>query len=187
LSSPLADNGYISWTSQVMHGHVGVENSRFTTGPAPAGAAQPSPGEQMAYWCGNTNPVGASPPILARLCYRSFDGGTSWHQASVLYTALVAQHSECGSDAESFSAGDGNYPQAAPDGSLWLMVVCGGTSYLAKSTDEAATFPILHKADGAPLTIPAARELRVDTDGNLYAMRIDGTSLLLRISRAGGQ
>jgi hypothetical protein len=58
-------------------------------------------------------------------------------------------------------------------------------SCLARSDDEATTWPVLQKPDGSPLTVPSG-ELRVDTDGNLYIVQKTGSSLLLQISRDGG-
>jgi hypothetical protein len=59
--------------------------------------------------------------------------------------------------------------------------------FLARSPDEAATWPIVHGADGKPLTIPAADELRTDPTGNLYAMRQVDAQLLLRVSTDQGR
>jgi hypothetical protein len=184
-------SGYTDWTVVTMHGLVGIENPRFTSAPAPRGLRPPSAGERVTYWCTNTNPAGASPPILGRLCYRSLDGGASWQQGALLFTVGVPQHPECGANGEKFAAIDGNYPYAGPDGRLWTMVQCGDTTFLARSDDEAATFPVLHRADGTPLTIPftstsGPREMRIDDAGNLYATERVGSSLLLRISRDGG-
>jgi hypothetical protein len=182
---------YADWKATTMTGLVGIENPRFTTGPAPAGQPEPVAGERMTYWCTNTNPAGASPPILGRVCYRSLDGGASWQQGALLFTVGVPQHPECGANGEKFAAIDGNYPYAGPDGRLWTMVQCGTTTFLARSDDEAATFPVLHRQDGSPVTIPftstsGSREMRIDASGNLYAMERDGSALLLRISRDGG-
>src|SRR5207248_2207900 len=94
------------------------------------------------------------------------------------------QHSECGSTGEDFGAGDGNYPQALPDGSLVVMVSCG-TTYLARSTDEGSTWPIV-RAAGTLLQIPAFDELRTDTAGNLYGFKGGSGRVTLRVSRNGG-
>src|SRR5439155_4002213 len=96
------------------------------------------------------------------------------------------------------------------------VVQCGGQNYLARSTDEGSTWPILHGSDGAPVTVPASPvpaacgspappgfgtafaalggggpQLRVDTAGNLYAVEkatddACHSTLLLRISQDGG-
>jgi hypothetical protein len=130
----------------------------------------------------------ASPAIPGyRACYRSLDGGRSWSQRSILFSQPVPQHRECGTSPEVFNAGDGNYPEPAPDGSLYVVVVCGGRTYLARSRDEGATWPILRNGKGDPLGIPPTDELRVDDWGNLYSIHQDGRHLLLRVSRNGGQ
>jgi uncharacterized membrane protein len=200
LSAPATTRGYGPWSVTTMHGFIGAENSRFTSAVAPRGQRRAVGGQDVGYWCGNQNPVGTSPPILARTCYRSLDGGATWERGALLFTTGLPRHRQCGRNTESFSAGDGNYPQGAPNGALWVMVECGGVTYLARSTDEAATFPILHRANGAPVTIPFSRtpsgngfvavtakhELRVDSRGNLYAFEVNDAAMLMRISRNGG-
>ena len=194
FSSMPTPAGYVQWNQQIMAPIAGTENPRFTSAPAPAGQPQPLPGEQITYWCAN---VGILAPA-SRLCFRTLDGGVSWEQRSILFTTPAPRHPECGDNGEVMSPGDGNYPQAGPDGSLWVTVQCGGITYLAKSTDEAATFPILRKNDGSPLIIgpsdPSStigflnrEELRVDGDGRLYHFKVNGSSILMRISVNGGQ
>jgi hypothetical protein len=181
MSSPASPSGYTQWTAPTtMYGHL-AENPRFTSAPAPTtltpGITTPVPGENMSYWCANFGYVSST----FRTCYRSFDGGTTWQFASVLF-ATAPQHPECGTNTES-----GGYPQGTSDGSLWVMVKCGGVTYLARSIDEAGSFPIVHGPDGTPLTVPGApAQLRVDTAGNLDAVEKSGSSLLLRVSQDGG-
>jgi photosystem II stability/assembly factor-like uncharacterized protein len=123
-----------------------------------------------------------------RDCYRTLDGGQTWTYRSTLLRRGVPIHAECGSNEETFNAGDGDYPQAGPDGSLWTLVACGSSTFLARSTDEGASFPVIHVA-GQPLTVPGVQELRVDRNGTLYGVGQDstGTKLLLRTSRDGGR
>src|SRR5205807_4612945 len=73
-----------------------------------------------------------------------------------------------------------------PDGSLYVTVACGSDTFLARSTDEGTTWPILRDRRGAPLRIPTTNELRVDDAGNLYSVQAQGAQLLLRVSRDGG-
>lgn len=171
-----------SWYETSLPGYVESENPRFMTGRAPAGQPQPANYPNVAYWCGNTMMF----TYIARLCYRSLDAGLTWQQRSILFSRGVPQHSECGSNQEEFEALDGNYPQAAPDGSLYVMVSCGGTTYLARSNDEAASFPILKDAHGQPLQIPAANELRIDPEWNFYAFSLSNDKLFLRTSSNRG-
>src|SRR2546423_15521881 len=123
--------------------------------------------------------------------YRPCGGRTPWKPACLPFHGAPAQPPECGSSPESYNAGDGSYRQGASDGSLWLLVDCGGATYLARSTDEASSFPILHRANGgAPVTVPftakpsnsghslaaalgSRHELRVDRTGNLYAFEVN--------------
>ena len=145
------------------------ENPRFAVGVAPAGQGRPHGYPHVVYFCADTNVGFTSPAIAGRLCFRSLDGGSTWRQRSVLFSD-AGSYPECGNDAEEFSANDGKYPQAAPDGSLYVMVSCGGRAYLARSTDEAKTFRILH-ADGKAVTVPVntpAAELRIASDGTMF-------------------
>jgi hypothetical protein len=130
------------------------ENPRFTSAPPPAGGARPVGYPAVVYFCANSNVGFTSPVIGSRSCYASLDGGTTWTEQGVALRGAPPVHPECGSAGEDYSAIDGSYPQPASDGSLYLMVSCGGSTYLARSTDEAATFPVLRRADGTPVTLP---------------------------------
>ncbi|MCU1624890.1 MAG: putative dehydrogenase [Frankiales bacterium] len=171
-----SDDGGHTWFNTQAPGYVESENPRFTSGPTPRGGDQPVPGERVAYWCGNT-------VLFAygnRDCWRTLDGGHTWGFRSTMLRRGVPVHAQCGGSEEVFNASDGDYPSAGPDGALWTLVHCGGQTYLARSTDEALTFPILRK-------VPAADELRVDSRGKLYAVSLTGTKLLLRTSRDAGR
>jgi hypothetical protein len=181
---------HIMWTdnprqSQGWH-HTAIptvflpENPRFTAAPPPAHQAAAVKGyPNVIYFCANANVGFVSPVISGRVCFKSLDGGDSFTQTGVLFTGAVPQHAECGSNGEIYSAIDGYYPQPAPDGSLYVMVACGGTTYLARSTDEAASFPIAHAADGQPLVLPVppastgaigSPDLRIDPAGTMFLM-----------------
>lgn len=171
-----SDDGGRTWFNTQAPGYVESENPRFTSGPTPRGGDQPVPGERVAYWCGNT-------VLFAygnRDCWRTLDGGHTWAFRSTLLRRGVPVHAECGGSEEVFNAADGYYPQAGPDGSLWTVVSCGGKSFLARSTDEALTFPVVRQ-------VPAIDELRIDSRGVLYAVTLSGTKLLLRTSRDAGR
>ena len=171
-----SDDGGRTWFNTQAPGYVESENPRFTSGPTPRGGDRPTQGERVAYWCGNT-------VLFAygqRDCWRTLDGGHSWQLRSTLLRRGAPVHSECGSAEEDFSAGDGYYPQTGPDGSLWTLVSCGGKHFLARSTDEAASFPVVRPA-------PALDELRVDSRGTFYGVTLTGTKLLLRTSRDSGR
>lgn len=182
-----ADDGK-TWSYSALTPFVESENPRFATAPAPQGAARPVGYPNVSYWCGNDMLFFWAAPVIPgyRTCYRSLNGGHSWSQMSTLFSQPVPVHSECGTNPEAFNAGDGNYPEPSPDGDLYVTVVCGSSTFLAKSTDEGATWPILKNGKGGPLTIPATDELRVDGQGNLYSVHLTGKQLLLRISHDGG-
>jgi hypothetical protein len=192
---------HVNWTDDLRHWHHTVisgltlpENPRFTSGRAPAGAAKPAGRyPSVLYFCANTNVGFVSPVIAGRVCFRSLDGGDSWDRGAVLFTGTVPQHAEC-TGPEVYSAIDGYYPQAAPDGSLYVMVACGGTTYLARSTDEAATFPLLRGQRG-PVTLPVptpgpgdvgSPELRITDDGIFVLAYQQGNRLMLRVSSTRG-
>jgi hypothetical protein len=169
-------DGGRTWSHTQAPGYVESENPRFTSGLTPARGDRPIPGERIAYWCGNT-------VLFAygqRDCFRTLDGGQTWQFRSTFLRRGAPVHSECGSSEETFDAGDGYYPQAGPDGSLWSLFACGSTTYLARSTDEALTFPVVR-------SVPAFDELRVDAHGTLYGVDLAGMKLVLRISRDQGR
>ena len=143
------------------------ENPRFTSAPAPAGQPPATAGENPAYWCGNVSIFGAG----GRACHRTLDGGTTW---------TLAANPPAGGDPV------GDNSSGPHRGSLWMVasaLVPGGDANLARSDDEAATWPIvLNPADGTPVTVPGGGELRVDTAGNLYAFH----GRMMRISQDYG-
>jgi hypothetical protein len=177
------------------------ENPRYTSGRAPAGGAKPVGYPNVVYFCANSNVGFTSPAINSRGCWASLDGGGSWTQKGTELRAAPPVHPECGNAGEDYSAIDGSYPQAASDGSLYVMVSCGGATYLARSTDEAATFPVLHRPGGAAVTLPlpsvgpglnlGLSDLRVGAGDVLYLVDQETlearTTLMLRVSRDLGR
>lgn len=193
---------YINYSDDLEHWHHTVinhltlpENPRFTSGVAPKGQPKPHGDPDVTYFCANTNVGFVSPVIAGRLCYHSLDGGASWSIPSVLFTGAAPQHSECGGNGENYSAIDGNYPQAAPDGRLYVMVSCGSATFLARSDDEATTFPVVHE-QGKAVTLPVpptstgsvggTPELRIGSDGTFMLVYQQGQKLLLRLSTTQG-
>jgi hypothetical protein len=173
-----------SWYHTALTGFVESENPRFASAPPPPARPLPVNYADVVYWCGNNMLFTET----YRACYRSLNGGLTWDEASILFSQPAPQHSECGPNAENFNSGDGNYPEPGPDGSLYLLVSCGTHTYLARSTDEGTTWPILKDRAGGPLEVPPADELRVDPRGNLYIVHLAGTNhLLLQESRDDGR
>lgn len=183
----MSPDGGATWNEVGLVGFVESENPRFASAPPPAGQPAPAGYPDVVYWCGN-NAVNLGLELPGyRACFRSLDGGITWSQASILDSGPISQHAECGNNAETFTDMDPNYPEGAPDGSLYAEVQCGSTTFLARSRDEAQTWPLVADRSGQPVTLPANGELRVDQDGNLYLAYQDGpTAIELRVSTDGG-
>jgi hypothetical protein len=176
-----------TWTETALEGFVESENPRFTTAPPPVGAPRPANYPDVAYWCGN-NVVKAGLPVPSyRACYRSLDAGTTWQFASLLSSSPVPQQSACGANGETLQDGDPNYPEGAPDGSLYAEDNCGSSTFLARSTDEGATWPLVTK-NGTPVTLPADGELRVGSSGELFLFyQASSGAIVAQISGDGGR
>jgi hypothetical protein len=163
------------------------ENPRFAAARPTVGGERPVGYPDVVYFCAN-NTVGFTGPIIwQRICLRTLDGGRTWHERSVLLDTRTPRHPECAGSGEQVTAIDGNYPQAASDGSLYVTVVCGGRTYLARSTDEGATWPILRAGGGRPLEIPAGDELRIDEGDGFLRFRVVDGRLRLRVSGDRGR
>jgi hypothetical protein len=199
----ISTDDFHTWHLSVIAGLVLPENPRFVSAPAPGGEPLPVGYPRVLYFCANTNVGFVSPAILGRLCFRSLDGGTTW-QASQVFGGLLPTHPQCGLSGEDFTAVDGYYPEPSSNGTLYLLVSCGGRTYLARSTDEAASFPIIY-ARGGPLEVPAPADslfsvfpalgtgpqLRIDPQDNMYLVypAVTGqtiSKLFLRISQDRG-
>lgn len=177
-----------TWSSSALPGYVESENPRFTSAPPPAGQPAPQNYPDVVYWCGN-NIVKAGLDLPSyRACYRSLDGGLTWRVASILASWPVPQHPQCGTNGEDLNDMDPNYPEGAPDGTLYAEVSCGGRTYLARSTDEAATWPLVTEPGGSPATVPDDGELRVGSNGDLFlAYQPSPSQIALRVSVDGGR
>jgi hypothetical protein len=170
-----------TWSHTALAGFLYQENARFTSAPAPFGQVTPAGGyPDITYWCGNRLAGLMAPLIFERECWRSIDAGVTWDLRSLLLTNPVPQHPECGVNREDISSGDGNYPQGAADGSLYVMVSCGGNVYLARSTDELATTPIIQAA-GGPLKLPIAAGSETFGWPELRVTRVGGTALFVLV------
>ena len=183
-----------TWTHSVLRDVQLPENPQFTAATAPAGGDKPVGYPRVTYFCAN-NSIGFTSPVIAqRNCYRSLDG-THFSLRSVILRSSVPVHSECNGQGENLSAMDGHYPQPAPDGSLYLMVSCGPLTFLARSTDEALTFPTLKRGEG-PRTVPLpaasipdfnSSALQVLADGTLAVTDLESGRLKLRVSQDQGR
>lgn len=176
-----------------------VNGPGLLTAKPPPGAGpmdQPRGYPNVVYYCWHASQTFPGKPAES-LCSRSLDGGRSWEVRGHTHRAGIPVHPECPTpssvratpDESSETAGN---PAAAPDGTLYVVVGCGGNAYLAQSTDEAATWPIVR-------ALPHRGELQIDTAGNMYLMRSaepngkrsgtleEHTKLLLSVSRDEGR
>ena len=172
-----------------------AENPRVAT--AVPRTSAPTGYSKVVYVCSNTSYLGGLESAAgARVCSKSVDGGATFTLVGPIFSKPVPQHSECLPRGEVFAAVDNHYPQAAPDGSLYLLVRCGGNApaagdleFLAKSEDEGETWPIVHPVPQPETVAHDLDQLRVDTAGNLYLFRTDPVTFrpLMRTSRDGGE
>ncbi len=188
-----ADKGK-TWSHSVIRDTQITENAQFTSAPPPIGGDRPVGYPRVTYFCANISIGFTSPLIAQRSCYRSLDG-TTFAPRSVILRSSVPVHPECTPYGESLSAMDGHYPQPGPRGQLYLMISCGPKTFLARSDDEALTFPVLSNGE-APrqVPIPAAQTpdfnssaLQVLADGTLVVVHQVGSSLKVIASADEGK
>ena len=188
-----ADGGK-TWKHSVLDTIQLPENPQYAAGPVPPGGDPTVGYPRVTYFCAN-NTIGFTSPVIAqRLCFRSLDGGETFTQRSTILRGNVPVHSECNGQPENLSAVDGHYPRPGPHGELYLLVSCGPLTFLAKSTDEALTFPALLRGETVrTIPIPAAQTpdfntsaLQVLDDGTLAVVSHESTRLMLRVSKDEG-
>jgi hypothetical protein len=184
-NSPLmrsTDDGK-TWTAVLLCCGYG-ENPEFASAPPPPGGEKPTAGfKNVIYFCHNFNGTVQMPP--GRACNKSLDGGATWSLPLNIVQPVIPGREECGGPTGVDTVPNWSYPQASPDGSLYMVVTCpDSTAYLSRSTDEATTWPIVQK-------LPHGGYLRVDGTGALYLARAGtnkaGTTLLLSHSTNQGR
>jgi hypothetical protein len=183
-----------SWTHSVIRDTQITENAQFTAAPVPPGGDRTVGYPRVTYYCANISIGFTSPLITQRSCYRSLDGRTFAMRSTIL-RSNVPVHPECLPYGENLSAMDGHYPQGGPRGSLYLMLSCGQKTFLAKSTDEALTFPVLQNGE-APREVPIppagtpdfnTSALQVLGDGTLVVVYQDANHLKAKVSGDEGR
>jgi hypothetical protein len=165
------DDDGLSWGYSLLPVGFGGEWTQVTTAKPRTGATSGYP--RVVYACGEYDSVGrdVSTAFEGDLCQKSLDGGQTWIVAGQgFFGSPIATHPQCGGKNESpnFS------PWAAPDpqGRLYELLFCDGKTYLIRSSDEGATWPVVARV---PFPIPnvgpgstGSAELRTDALGNLY-------------------
>ena len=165
------DNSGVTWTQSPLPIGYGGEWTQVTT--AKAITAKPTGYPEVVYACGEYDSLSRdySTKFEGDICQKSLDGGQTWDVLGQgFFGSPNATHAQCDGATESpdFS------PWAAPDpqGRLYELMYCDGRTYLLRSSDEGATWPIYLKfpykiANVGPGGTGAA-ELRSDAKGNLY-------------------
>jgi hypothetical protein len=172
-----------SWKHSVIRDTQIAENAQFTSAPPPRGGDRPLGYPRVTYYCANISVGFTSPLIAQRTCYRSLDGAT-FTTRSVILRSSAPVHPECAPYGENLSAMDGHYPQAGPGGVLYLMISCGPKTFLARSDDEALTFPVLTNGE-APREVPVPEAKTPDFNTSALRVLDDGT--LLVVSKESGR
>jgi hypothetical protein len=195
------DDDGLTWGYSLLPVGFGGEWTQVTT--AKPRVSKTSGYPEVVYACGEYDSVGrdATTTVEGDICQKSLDGGQSWIVAGQgFFGSPIATHTQCGGKTESpnFS------PWAAPDpqGRLYELLFCAGKTYLVRSDDEGATWPIVVQV---PYTVPnvgpgdtGSAELRTDALGNLYlAWSVPGNpnpngayapgKVLLSLSRDAGR
>jgi hypothetical protein len=165
------DDDGASWGYSELPIGFGGEWTQVTTARPRQSATSGYP--EVVYACGEYDSIGRdfTTALEGDLCQKSLDGGRSWIVIGQgFFGSPIAAHPQCGGQTEhpNFS------PWAAPDpqGRLYELLFCAGSTYMIRSYDEGATWPIVARV---PFDVPAvgpggtgAAELRTDAVGNLY-------------------
>ena len=165
------DDDGLTWGYSVLPVGFGGEWTQVTTAKPRLSRTNGYP--TVVYACGEYDSVGrdVSTSFEGDICQKSLDGGQSWIVAGQgFFGSPISTHPQCNGQTESpnFS------PWAAPDpqGRLYELLFCDGKTFLIRSSDEGATWPIVARV---PFTIPdvgpgdtGSAELRTDAGGNMY-------------------
>nr|AAO91901.1 putative dehydrogenase [uncultured bacterium] len=120
-----SDDGGSTWTVASAC-CLEAENSRLITAAPTPGGPQPVGYPNVVYLCSNTSLLGGVGfPGGGRVCSRSLDGGITYTIVSLLFSKPIPKYEECLPYGEYFGASEGAYPEAGPNGSLYVMVHCG--------------------------------------------------------------
>jgi hypothetical protein len=171
-------DGGRSWTTADYQYENTADWEKLFLGPAPpasTGAAQPSGYPNVVYVCANAplEVIG-----IGRSCYRSLDGGRTFSFAGYVDPSATAP---AGCPALAANTG-----VVSSSGTLYIPQSCAGATYLARSTDEGASYSWL-PVQGAPpaSTLGATVQLAIDRGGDLYLLWTAGDQLRMIVSRDG--
>jgi len=165
------DNSGETWTESPLPLGLGGEWTQVTT--AKGITAQPTGYPEVVYACGEYDSFSRdfSYAFEGDICQKSLNGGNTWDVLGQgFWGSPDTHHPQCDGKPEypNFS------PWAAPDpaGRLYEPLYCDGKTFLMRSSDEGATWPIYVQF---PYDIPndgpgntGIAELRTDAQGNMY-------------------
>ena len=163
------DNNGRTWGGSYVN--LGPELTQVSTAKPRPGMTRPHGYPKVVYACGEgTSASHTEAPSLPAvyLCEKSLDGGQTWITAGQgFYVSPVAPHAQCAGQQEipNFS------PYAVPDpsGRLYELVSCAGRTFLTRSADEGATWPIVAQLPfRLPTSFATFAAMRSDASGNLY-------------------
>ncbi len=165
------DNDGVTWNYSLLPVGFGGEWTQVTTGKPRTSKTSGYP--KVVYACGEYDSIGRdfTTKLEGDLCQKSLDGGQTWITAGQsLFGSPIDPHRKCGGQTEhpNFS------PWAAPDpkGRLYQLLFCGGKTYLMRSGNEGASWPIAarvpYKISNVGPGGTGSAELRTDSRGNLY-------------------
>lgn len=169
-----------SWTTADYHLENTADWEKVFVGPAPArrtGAAQPLGYPNVVYLCANSPEEVIGP---GRVCYRSLDGGVSFHSAGFVFPSPAAPIG-----CPPLAANTG---VVGRDGTVYIPQSCARATYLAVSHDEGASYSWMPVA-GAPATngLGAVVQLAIDRANDLYVVWGEADAVRLVSSRDGGR
>ena len=167
-----SDDSGTTWSNGNDIDHGCAENPTILTG-------KPRVAEQLSYpnvvyLCGdNTSSGAATLGTPGFSCSKSLTGGSTWLGTTLhgqgFYSGLAKDNLDPYAQCAGASSSAGAGVQPLPDGTLLVVVTCGGKTYMSKSTDEGATWNIQNQ-------IPHGGSLRADSVGNLYLIETNPTS-----------
>ena len=150
-----SDDGGRGWQTNPVVGCPGMGSMRILEGPPPPGGARPHGYPHVVYYCANLSDLS-----LSNLwCFRSLDGGRSFS-----FTGAFADpppRPGCNTEHPARPGAVG------PDGDLYFPVYQCGDLSVALSTDEGASWRLVHVATSQVQDLYIS-SMAADAAGDLY-------------------
>jgi len=179
-----SDDSGTTWSWGFDQDHDCSENPTLVSA-RPRNAGEQLSYPNIVYLCGDNTSSGVGGTGTAGFsCSKSLSGGAFWLGTTIggqsFYSGIARDvldpYPDCGGQSSSGTAA----VQPLPDGTLAVVVSCNGRTFLSESTDEGATWNLVHR-------LPHGGTLRADSAGNLYVVQLaQGNKLMLTHSTDGG-